>query len=197
MPSVPSERIAKGSVLRKVDDAINTRNAAGEYSRRAELLSFLQAIQPAHEDQTEAYLAFLRQHIPGITPEETDYLRHYFFSRGADSLWREHPRPSQPIEPVVRHGLIKALAEANTHQVPLDSYWMTAEPAGKTGGGQDIATAFETIIICSAYQVTRLIYTPSPTAPPGYSPLMNDAPIFLCKQSDQNIVIRDLLSPHP
>jgi hypothetical protein len=195
MPSVPSERIAKGSVLRKVDNAVNARNAAGAFDRRAELLNLLHAIQPANEDQTQRYLEFLADHVPGMTADEIRYLREFYFTRDARSLW-QHPRPSRPIEPVVRLGLIKAIEEAQANNLPLDSYWIAAAPADSQRADQETEATFETIIIRSPHQVTRLIYTPHPTAPAGYAPLRNDAPIFLCKQSEQNVVMRDLLSPN-
>ena len=185
MPSVPSERIAKGSVLRKVDNAVNAQNAKGVFSRREELLYVLKSIQPEERDRTADYLRFLTAHVPGISQAEREYLEAYYFScRGEPSLW--HPLAlSEPIEPIVRLGLIKAIEEAHAHNLPLDSYWEAA----------DTDSVFETIVICSAHQVTRLIRTPHPTAPTGHpDALMNDAPIFLCKQGEHGVIIRDLRS---
>ena len=120
----------------------------------------------------------------GINTKESDYLRDHYFRQGAGTFWGENT-PSKPIEPIVRLGLIKAIEEAHAHNLPLDSYWEAA----------DTDSVFETIIICSAYQVTRLIRTPHPKAPEGYADsLMNDASIFLCKQGEHGVIIRDLRS---
>jgi len=166
-----------------MDNAVNARDAKGVFSRREELLSLLKSIQPENNEQTESYLQFLIDHVPGITQKESDYLKNYFFTQGVDSLWGEN-FSGKPIEPIVRLGLIKAIEEAIARNLPLDSYWEAA----------DTDTEFETIIICSAYQVTRLIRTPHPTAPSGFSPLRNDSPIFLLKHGERDVIIRDPFS---
>jgi hypothetical protein len=136
--------ISKGPVHTKVDALANHRDGQGRFDRRAALLDAL--IHQA--DTPDAYLQLLRDQA-GVTPRESDYLKDtWYTSRGF------FPQ-RQPIYPVIRQGLIKALQEAGDH-LTLDSYWVAV--AGDS--------VFETIVTKSAVQVTRLVVTPiSPRTP--------------------------------
>jgi hypothetical protein len=67
----------------------------------------------------------------------------------------------QPIEPIVRAGILEALTQCRHHRLPLDSYWLC------TGG------PVRCIIPSSAHQVTLLIATPPP---PGDGLLLDTFP---------------------
>jgi len=133
--------MSKGRVLTKVDALANHRDASGKFDRRE---AFLAALKDDGQDYLEILLG-----QAGITPADATYLRATWYNPGQDGWWHA----LQPIGPVMRHGLIKALGEATTRDLPLDSYWNL--------GGRMV----EISVAVSPYQVTRLIHTPPCPAP--------------------------------
>jgi hypothetical protein len=137
--------ISKGPIHAKVDALVNHRDAKGQFDRRA---AFLRALID-EADTSDAYRRILETQA-GVTTGESSYLRDTWYGTTGGFF----PQ-LQPIYPVVRQGLIKALQEAGQH-LALDSYWVAV--AGDS--------VFETIVVKSAVQVTRLIVTPiSPRTP--------------------------------
>lgn len=138
--------VSKGPIHTKVDALVNHKDSKGQFDKRA---AFLDAIIN-RANTPDAYRQILETQAE-VTREESDYLRDIWYNEGPRRWWPE----VQPIYPVLRQGLIKALQEAGQHLV-LDSYWMPI--AGDS--------VIETIIVKSAVQVTRIVVTPaSPRTP--------------------------------
>jgi hypothetical protein len=123
--------ILKGAVHKRIEALIN-----GQPDERKKLLAVLQ-------DWTQDYVDILMQYTR-LTPSEGAYLRRTWYNPGQDGWWAAH----QPIEPIVRQSLIKALTLAMERNLPVDSYWLSV--------GDD----FQAIVTCSDHQVTRVIITP-------------------------------------
>ena len=79
----------------------------------------------------------------------------------------------QPVYPIVRQGLIKAIEEAGDTLL-VDSYWLPAATDG----------ILEVIVARSARQVTRIILTPSSPAPTMLR--HTDAPMWVVKRKTGN-----------
>lgn len=152
--------ISKGPVHTRIDALVNQRDAKGQFDQRATFLDAL--INRANT--SEDYLGILQSQAH-VTPDEANYLRNRWYGTGKDGFFPQ----VQPIYPVIRQGLIKALQEAGQH-LALDSYWVAV--AGDS--------VFETIVVKSAVQVTRLIMTPiSPRTPRTRS---KPAPMWVVKR---------------
>ena len=148
------KNLVKGIVNNKIDALVNQPDKAGGFDKRDE---FLKALNNWEED----FLEILKYHA-GVTSKEADYLREYWFDPNwadpnSECWWRE----KQPIEPIMRQGLITAIDVATrdpddpdpgskrAKALPIDSYWIYS------GYNQ-----FEVIVSWSDYQVTRMILTP-------------------------------------
>jgi hypothetical protein len=132
--------VSKGPIHAKVDALANHRDRGGQFDRRA---AFLDAL--IHQAQTpDAYRAILESQA-GVTPGESNYLRDTWYNTGAGGFFPQ----VQPIYPILRQGLIKALQEAGG-DLALDSYWLAIAAD----------SVIETIVVKSAVQVTRLVVTP-------------------------------------
>ena len=104
-------QISKGPVHKKVDDHVN-HMAGGVFDKRAAFLTKLQAATT-----WQPYLQMLETDV-GLTQAESNYLRTKWYDTTDPGVsWKN----LQPIYPVLRQGLIKALQEAGT-TLPLDSY---------------------------------------------------------------------------
>jgi hypothetical protein len=138
--------VSKGPIHKKVDALVNHRDANGRFDRRAAFLDAL--INQA--DTADAYLRILETQA-AVTRPESDYLKDKWYNTVTGGFFPK----VQPIYPVLRQGLIKALQEAGQDLV-LDSYWVAAADD----------SVIETLIVKSAVQVTRIIMTPvSPRTP--------------------------------
>src|SRR5262245_24867882 len=133
-------QISKGPVHTKVDDYVNHKNAAGQFDNRAGFLTKL--IQAGTFQQ---YLQLLLNDV-GLTQAEVNYLASRWYDPASPKLMFQN---LQPIYPVLRQGLIKALQEAGSNLL-LDSYWM---PVGAP-------SLLAVTIAKSSVQVTRTILTP-------------------------------------
>jgi hypothetical protein len=138
--------VSKGPVHTKIDALVNQRDAKGQFDQRAAFLDAL--INKANT--SEDYLGILQAQAR-VTKDQADYLRLRWYGAGKEGFFPQ----LQPIYPIIRQGLIKALQEAG-QTLALDSYWVAV--AGDS--------VFETIVVKSAVQVTRLLMTPiSPRTP--------------------------------
>ncbi len=148
----PPGRMIKGFLHKKVEQLVN-----GHPDAR---LKFRAAL----EDQTRDYLQILVDYAV-VTQEQAARLRRTWFS--PNGWWQAY----QPVEPIVRQSLIKALGLAIERNLPIDSYWQS--------DGDRVGV----IVTCSDYQVTRLIVTPPSPVPPG-NPTQATAkvPIWIVKQ---------------
>jgi hypothetical protein len=84
--------INKGAVHKRIEALVNSQDDG-----RRKLLAVLQ-------DWTQNYVDILMQYT-GLTASEEAYLRRTWYNPGRDGWWAAH----QPIEPIVRQSLIKAL----------------------------------------------------------------------------------------
>jgi hypothetical protein len=154
MPAPPTssggqnDNIVRGPILQKVDQACTG-------ARRAE---FLAALRDLARDLVDVLSEFA-----SLTPSEQAYLRRYWFDPNwfsPDSVcwWQYY----QPIAPIVRQGLIKAIELATEDDagnprspvLPVYSYWLYT-------GDQ-----LEMIITRSDQQVTLVWLTPRPPVNP-------------------------------
>jgi hypothetical protein len=140
--------ISKGIVHEKVDRLLNSPKT--NPTRQA----FIDAIQ----DWSKDYLEVLEM-MAGVTKREIEYLREYWFDPNwadlhSECWWREH----QPIEPIVRQGLITAIDVATRdpetgaerpEPLAVDSYHIYGE-----------RNHFESLVTWTDKQVTRIVLTP-------------------------------------
>lgn len=87
--------------------------------------------------------------LPKVSEGQAEYLRNFWYNTRT-GWWHDR----QPIQPIIRQGLIKAIELAMERKLPLDSYWVTMGDIPQAG------QYFHVIITCSPQQVTRLILTP-------------------------------------
>jgi hypothetical protein len=140
--------IAKGSVHKKVDATVND-NTGGMFDKRAALLAALEGATTSGDYLTVLQTRPLMTQL--VTQAEADYLSKTWYNEGRDGWWPW----LQPIYPILKAGLIKAIRVATERNLPLDSYWLV-------GSNQ-----VEVIVIAlpGAQQVLRLILTPPGLAP--------------------------------
>lgn len=132
---------SKGPIHRKIDEVVNHRDSNGRFDKREAFLARLM-------DEGQDYVDLLQEQA-AVTPAEAAYLRATWYNPGQDGWWHT----LQPILPIVRAGLIKAVKEASARDLPLDSYWVI--------GSRHV----EVTIAVSPQQVTRILHTPA-TLPP-------------------------------
>jgi len=155
--------IVKGPVHRVVDAYLN-HQTAGQYDHRDTFLAEVKAANTADD-----YVTYLRS--IGLTPWDADYLRTWWYNDGVTGFWPW----LQPIYPILKAGLIKAVEAAIATRLPLDSYWSSS--------GHQV----EVFVTQSPHQVTRIIVTPW-TPPPAN---------LRTKQADAWMVRRGLASLKP
>ena len=79
--------------------------------------------------------------------------------------------PEQPIEGVVRHGMIRALELVRDAHLPLDIYHMCTGPHVKF------------IVCASNFQITAILLTPLPPTPMYVGPFPDQEPIWIAEHS--------------
>lgn len=157
--------IAKGSVHKKVDATVNHKDAGGAFDKRAAFLADLEGAGDANAyldvlqnptvmaSPPNGVLATLEEPGP-LIQAEANYLRNTWYNEGKNGWWPW----LQPIYPILKAGLIKAIQAAQNPPRPIDSYWLV--------GGNQVQ-----VIVCAlpgAQHVLRLILTP-----PGLAPTQN------------------------
>lgn len=145
MAAMP-EVIAKGPILKRLE---------GRYRERAKLQERIDALKDMSED-----LATLGRKRGVLTETEAKHLRDDWFSK--TGWW---PR-AQPIEPLVRWGLITALEEAVKRNLPLDAYWVCSNEHNSfqvdiTWSDQQLTVLFNSPPVPEAYQDNPLVPDPS------------------------------------
>jgi len=136
-PAIPGH-VAKGEILRKLDEVLN------DAARRAQFLARIRAKKP-DGSWSEGLVEVAASALP-LTPAERTHLAEDWFDE-CGSWW---PR-FQPTDVVLRLGLIQAIGLA-TRSAPaarLDCYWVCG------------VEAFELVSCVAPTQVTVLIFTPS------------------------------------
>jgi hypothetical protein len=155
-----SGHISKGIVHTKVDKVLNHRSG-NVFDKRQ---NFRNHLDNAHD--WNSYLAMLQdQTVMGqdfLLSDEARYLRDHWYNDTDPDVWWQW---LQPIYPILRRGLLKAIFTADIDPttanpnnprnppLPIDSYWLP--------GGNQVAV----LVTASPQQVTRLIITPPSPAP--------------------------------
>ena len=138
--------LSKGIVLSKIDAHVNhTGTGQPRFDKRAAFLDALKGASNAID-----YCQVL-QSLAGVSVDQAKYLNKKWYTN--QGWW---PGDSDATFHVVHQGLINALELATQADLPLDSYWVPAAPAG----------VIEVLICKSPHQVTRIILTPSTTEGP-------------------------------
>jgi hypothetical protein len=134
--------ISKGPVHKLVDACLN-HQSGGQFDKRADFLAGLQAAT-----SSALYRALIEKQA-GVSPGLSQYLSTVWYNETGTGNWQN----LQPVYPILREGLIKAITLAGTDRL-VDSYWLSLPSLPMV----------EVIVMRSARQVTRLILTP-PSAP--------------------------------
>jgi hypothetical protein len=102
-------------------------------------------------DYGENWVQFLVTH--GLEQARADYVLEYWFNQPQppDNEQYGYWQAYQPIEPIIRQGLIEAIDLAR--HLPIDSYWFNG------------AETVEVYLTRSPQQVTRITATPPSPAP--------------------------------
>ena len=149
-----SAHISRGPVHRAVDWVVNHRNRDGEFDLRQRFLDDLESNRDYLDLLNEALRSFLR--AEGLPPQQADkraeFLTSYLAQYWYGEWWPQH----QPVLPLVRLGLIKAIKVANKvkPQLPMESQWIAAGPHDSP------ISPFEVIVARGDHQITRLLLTP-------------------------------------
>jgi hypothetical protein len=193
-----SATIVKGPVHQTIDALVN-QNAA----TRAAFLAELKNLQPPDVDHTEQYLGILTRLMPqlaqfpvnGSTINLLEYLQDTWYNSqgdppktelgklkqwGPEGLQGFWPARYHPIEPIIRQGLIRALELAIEKDLPLDSYWMADGDRLINAGDR-----FETLVMCTPQQITRIVMTPPSPPPRNPQNPMNFADIRVIKRGEK------------
>jgi hypothetical protein len=145
MPGDMPGHVGKGTIVHKLDAAVNDTALGG---RREQLLKRLRARNP--DGSWMETLTVIGQSVLSLIPKEVRHLSDHWFNTGS-GWWLPH----QPIEILVRHGLIQGIELANKPDAAgkprrMDCYWVCGLP-------------HVNVTSCvSPTQVTWLLMTPGP-----------------------------------
>ena len=141
------EIIAKGTILSRMD----------AFSTSEDLTAMLNALQtsPDPMDVIGANFNLLQ------TPAEVSHMRDEWFR----TWWPW----AQPVEPIIRQGVIQALNLAISTKLPLCFYWVCSpQYDDSTDSSSTDNEPVEVTIGQSAQQITVIFHTPDPPyLPPG------------------------------
>jgi hypothetical protein len=171
---VISGNIFKGPIHARIDALVNHRDEHGVFDKRG---LFLDALRDWGQD----YVQILQGHTE-VPADQALYLRNTWYNQDpATGWWPEH----QPIQPIIRQGLIRALEVAmqnpdtgERRDLPLDSYWII-------GRGDQ----FEAVVTWSNYQVTRLLITPPSPRPRALNPLPAESSIYVIRRGRDVVTV--------
>lgn len=117
-----------------------------------------------------------KQHGFILTPLEERHVRHDWLNESGTGWWKH----AQPIEPILRAGLVKAFEMARDLKLPVAAYWICA--SSRKGG------PFALKIGASQWQVTVSILSPPPEGPPP-SRLVEDRSLWVSHRDAKNAVV--------
>ncbi|MCP4003716.1 MAG: hypothetical protein GY725_05925 [bacterium] len=151
MPGAMPGQIAKGHILKRIDETLNDLSPGGG---RALFLSRLKAQNP-DGSPTESLLTILGDPaLFGLRRKDIKHLeKDWFNDNQVDGRRRSFWPSQQPIEPLLRHGMTLAIETANTYAssaLPMDVYWICA------------GDSFEVTTCVGSAQATTLIITSRP-----------------------------------
>ena len=155
MPDMP-QTAAKGSILERVDKALNNPGFRGE------ILNALQAGTPLTGIMSP-------QEPIGLSgPEQTHLDTDWFGER----WWPGAQAGAHAVEQILRAGFIDAINKANELGVPIDTYWICHPGHGQSHADVQLPADqhVEVTVLWSAQQVTVIIHTPDPGIPPNIDP---------------------------
>src|SRR5262245_17280057 len=95
--------ISKGPVHQRVDACLN-HQAGGQFDKRGAFLAGLQAAT------TSVDYRKLIENMAGVSPGQSQYLSTVWYNEAGTGNWQT----LQPIYPILREGLIKAITLAGT-----------------------------------------------------------------------------------
>jgi len=184
--------MAKGPILKRLDKLLNS-------AKRNQALNDLENsfadLVNLGSDQTTYGADRVLTKQPWVS-----HLRDEWFK-----AWWPH---AQPVEPIIRQGLITALkvalAKPNTPRIgqqplPIDSYWVChpGHPSHPTAPGQ-LADGHpvEVSISWSSQQVTLIIHTPEPPYPNNYN-LTDYENILVVKREQTGQIVIEQLKNQP
>lgn len=171
-----SAHISKGPVHRAVDWVVNHQNKDGEFDMRQRFLDDLESSREYLDILNEALRSFLRKEgLPSQWADKrADFLTGYLADYWYGAWWPQH----QPVMPLVRVGLIKAIHVANMGkpQLPIESHWIAA------GHPESPASPFEVMVSRGDQQVTRLLLTPETPMAADLRLLEESADIWIVKR---------------
>jgi hypothetical protein len=170
-----SAHVSKGPVHRSVDWVVNHRGGDGQFDLRQRFLDDLGSNRDYFDILNEALRGFLR--AEGLPPQSADkradFLTRYLSDSWYGGWWSQH----QPVLPIVRAGLIKAVIVANIEpQLPIESHWVAAGPPDSPD------SPFEVIVSRGDQQVSRIILTPETPMPADVRFLEELADIWVVKR---------------
>jgi hypothetical protein len=171
---VISGNIFKGPVHARVDALVNHQDEHGVFDKREAFLTAL-------KDWSRDYVQILVEYTE-LPNDQAVYLRNTWYNLDpAVGWWPEH----QPIQPIIRQGLIKAIEVAmedpdtkKKRNLPLDSYWVLGR-----------SDQFEVSVTWNNYQVTRLLFTPPSPRPRTRNPLPIKARIYGVRRNRDGLTI--------
>jgi hypothetical protein len=159
------EIMAKGTILRRMDDYSKNKN---------HLIQVLDDLQNRPEPMDVLGVAY------GIlaTPEEVSHMRDEWFR----TWWPW----AQPVEPIIRRGVIEAIKVAlknPANPLPLDFYWVCTPKYGEDTAGSSTPDQepVEVGVAWSDKQVTVIFHTPNEPYQPSPP---EDEPILVVKRDE-------------
>ena len=159
--------VAKGPILKRIDKFSDYDELSDNKTRFEDAIAEL---------KTNPDLIYLGKKY-GILEDskEEDHVKKLWFQ----NWWPEH----QPLAPVARAGLLKAMTLSHDTSKPLDCYWVCA------------GTHFELVTTVSAKQVTLLILTPPP--PVSFANFQYDGydPIWVTKHASVGVCDGEVEEP--
>lgn len=181
MPAPMPGHVSKGRTLAKLDKALNVEATRKEFFER------ISARTP--DGRWKEDLVDVGVDLVGLDRDEAEHLRHHWFD--ARSGWW---LPHQPLEIVVRHGLIRAIELAGRKRGGGDPKWRDLDFYWVCG----ISTVEVTSCVSDA-QVTTVVITPGPPMsdriPGDYEGVTDTDPIYTTRHHSRGPGEREVALP--